>query len=227
MSATRLRIALRTSLGARAAALASLAWLAAAPVCAQSTEDGGNPAAREGPLRSTALFAAGVASGLLAHEGGHLLFDAIFDAEPGLRRVEFGGVPFFAITHRGDLTPRREYTISSAGFWTQHALTEWVLTAHPGLRRERRPYLKGLFAWHLLSSAVYTAAAFGEIGPLERDTRGMATSLGVSERWMGVLLLVPAACDAWRYFNPEARWARWLSRAAKIGLVLAVVRARG
>jgi len=102
-----------------------------------------------------------------------------------------------------------------------------VLTAHPNLREQRRPYLKGLLAWQLLSSAVYTVAALGKVGPPERDTRGMAASLGVSERWIGALLVVPAACDAWRYFDPDARWPRWLSRAVKVGLVLAVIGARG
>jgi len=226
MSATRLRRRhVRTSW--RGAALgAAFLCVAAAPAVAEPDEAGETPAIRESPARGAAIFAAGITSGLLAHEGGHLLFDVLFEADPGLRRVEFGGVPFFAITHRDGLSARREYAISSAGFWSQHALSEWLLTAHPHLRRERRPYLKGLLAWHVLSSAVYTAAAMGEIGPSERDTRGMAASLGVSERWVGVLLLVPAACDLWRYFDPDARLPRWVSRAAKAGLVVAVIRPR-
>lgn len=218
---------MRTSLRAGVTLLAVIACAAPPPAAAESQEDDRKQPASESRLGSATLFAAGVTSGLLAHEGGHLLFDVIFSADPGLQRVEFGGVPFFAITHRSDLSPRREFTISSAGFWTQHAVSEWVLTAHPDLRRSRRPYLKGLFAWHLLSSAVYTVAALGEIGPAERDTRGMAASLGISERWVGVFLLAPAACDVWRYFNPQARWPRWLSRAMKAGLVIAVLRARG
>ena len=207
--------------------IAALACATSVSVSAQSPEDHEKPAPRESGPQAAGLFAAGVASGLLSHEAGHLLFDVVFDADPGLRRVEFGGVPFFAITHRGDLSRRREYTISSAGFWTEHALSEWVLSAHPHLREQRRPYLKGLLAWQLLSSAVYTVAALGKIGPPERDTRGMAASLDVSERWIGVVLVVPAACDAWRYFDPDARWPRWLSRTVKVGLVLAAMAVRG
>jgi hypothetical protein len=172
-------------------------------------------------------FLGGAAAGLLAHEGGHLLFDVVFDADPGFRRVEFAGIPFFALTHRSGLSPRREYSISAAGFWVQHGLAEWILTDRADLRNRRDPFAKGVLAWSIGSSAVYTAAAFGSFGPVERDTRGMAQSLGVDEPWIGAMLIVPTVCDVWRYFDPDSRWARWLSRASKIGLVVVVIGARG
>lgn len=75
--------------------------------------------------------------GLGAHEGSHALFDVIFDSDPEFRRVEFHGLPFFAITHGRVLSPRREFTVSSAGFWVQHAGSEWILSRRPSLRRER------------------------------------------------------------------------------------------
>jgi len=34
-------------------------------------------------------------------------------------------IPFFALTHRKQLSPRREAIVSSAGFWVQHATDEW------------------------------------------------------------------------------------------------------
>ncbi|HXE80832.1 MAG TPA: hypothetical protein VNK41_08790 [Vicinamibacterales bacterium] len=40
-----------------------------------------------------------------------------------------------------------------------------------------------------------------------------------------MFLLVPAVCDVRRYFDPDARWPRWLSRAVKIGLVVSVAAA--
>ncbi len=39
------------------------------------------------------------------------------------------------------------------------------------------------------------------------------------------MILAPAVLDAWRYFRPEAKWAVWASRAAKVGMVLLVVKA--
>src|SRR5688572_24779102 len=44
-------------------------------------------------------FLAGAATSLGVHEGGHLIADYAFDAEPGLQKVSFGPFPFFAITH--------------------------------------------------------------------------------------------------------------------------------
>ena len=41
---------------------------------------------------------------------------------------------------------------------------------------------------------------------------------------LGAIVLAPAVLDAWRYLDPGARWAVWLSRAVKIGGVLLVFR---
>lgn len=171
------------------------------------------------------LFVAGAAIGLGAHEAGHLFFDVLFDADPGLRAVDFHGIPFFAITHRGDLSAAKEFTISSAGFWVQNATNEWLLTRRPHLRGEHAPLAKGLFAFNVLASAAYAGAAFARTGPAERDTLGMAVTADVDERWIGAVVLAPAAFDMWRYFKPESRAAIWLSRAAKVGGALLIVRA--
>jgi hypothetical protein len=169
-------------------------------------------------------FLGGAAIGLGAHEGGHLFFDLLFDADPGIKKVEFHGIPFFAITHRADVSRRQELAIASAGFWVQHAGSEWLLTKRPQLRRERAPFEKGLLAFNVLASVAYAGAAFAEAGPAERDTRGMAVSARISEPWIGAMILAPAVLDGWRYFNPEARWPVWASRAAKVGVVLLLLR---
>jgi hypothetical protein len=166
----------------------------------------------------------GIVVGLFAHEGGHVFFDVIFDADPGIKRVEYHGIPFFAITHRSGLPPREEFTISSAGFWVQEATNEWLLTARPNLRRERAPFAKGVFTFNIGASAMYSVAAFARTGPPERDTRGMAESARIDERWIGAIVLAPAVFDTWRYFDPDSRVAVWLSRAAKVGSVLLVLR---
>ena len=175
-------------------------------------------------VAAVGMFLTGALTGLFAHEGGHLFANVLFDADPGFDRVEFHGIPFFAITHRGDLTPRREFVVSSAGFWVQHATNEWLLTRTPRLREARAPYRKGLFAFNVLTSVAYSGAAFARTGPDQRDTRGMSVSAGIDERWVGVLVLAPAAIDIWRYFDPDAIWAVWLSRAVKAGCVLLVIR---
>jgi hypothetical protein len=180
----------------------------------------------EHPALDSVKFLAGAGLGLVIHESGHLVFDAVFDAGPRITGVKFGPFPFFAITHRGDLSPRREFTISSAGFWMQDLSSEWVLTRQPGVRQSHAPVAKGLLAFNVLNSAGYACVAFARAGPFERDTRGMADSIGVDERTIGALVLAPAVLDAIRYFKPDARWAKWASRAAKVGSVLLVAKRR-
>lgn len=170
---------------------------------------------------AAARFLAGGLAGLAAHESGHLLFDAVFDAHASVKGVSFHGIPFFAITHDSGLPPRREYVIDSAGFWVQEATNEIVLSRRPNLRHESAPFTKGVVAFNALASVAYAGAAFARTGPVERDTRGMADALGVKEPYVGLLILAPAILDAVRYFHPEARWAAWGSRGAKIfGVVL-------
>ena len=171
-----------------------------------------------------ARFLAGGAIGLGLHESGHLVTGALFGADPGVKDVSFGPIPFFAITH-DPVSPAREYTISASGFWVQHATSEWLLTRRPGLRGEHAPIAKGVLAFNVLASTAYATAAFGTFGPYERDTRAMADALGVGEPWVGAMILAPAVLDTWRYFKPESRWAAWTSRAMKVGSVLMVAKA--
>lgn len=150
------------------------------------------------------------------------MVDFAVGVTPGLRKADFHGIPFFAITH-DSVSRRREFVISSAGFWVQHAENEWLLR-RPDLRHRRAPFQKGMFAFNVLTSAAYAGAAFARTGPVERDTRGIAASSRIDERWIGALLLAPAVLDAWRYYRPDSRWAAWTSRGVKIGMVVLVVR---
>jgi len=196
----------------------------AEPVSAQDAPT--QPVTQSGPstAASAGLFLLGAGSAFVAHEGGHLLFDAIFQAHPGVKKVSFNGIPFFAITHDSGLSDRQEFVIDSAGFWVQEGTNEWLLHAHPDLRHERQPYLKGAFAFNVLASVAYAGAAFAQTGPPERDTRGMAASLHWKEPYIGLLILAPAILDAVRYYQPHAKWAAWGSRGAKITGVLLVLK---
>ena len=140
-------------------------------------------------------FFAGAALGLGLHESGHLVLDEAFGAHPGVRKVSAGFIPFFAITHE-PVSPLKEFTISSAGFWVQHAGSEILLMRRPNLRDEHAPFAKGLLAFNVLTSVMYAGAAFARTGPAERDTRGMAVSADIAEPWIGV-------------DDPGTRRARW------------------
>src|SRR5829696_7254880 len=150
------------------------------------------PSTNEHRVTSALKLLGGAGIALLAHESGHLLFDGLFAANPGLKKVSFHGIPFFAITHEPGLSPRRELIIDSAGFWVQEATNEVILSRRPNLRRERAPLLKGVVAFNVFASVSYAGAAFARTGPLERDTRGMAAALRWKEPYVGLLILIPA-----------------------------------
>jgi len=171
----------------------------------------------------TAKLIGGAAVGLAVHESAHVVADFASGVTPGVKKVTFGPIPFFAITH-DPVTPTREFVISSAGFWAQEALTEYLLVAHPELRSEDAPFLKGVFAFNILTSVAYSGAAFVRTGPNERDTRGMALSAQVEEPIIGAVVLAPAVLDSMRYFGVNNRWVVWGSRAAKIGGALLIVK---
>lgn len=146
------------------------------------------------------LARAAVAAGL--HEAGHLA----------------------AGWKRHDISQRRAIAATSAGFWAQYLTSETVLTRHPQLRLERSPFLKGIIAFHLVTSAGYAVLAMTQSGPPGRDTFDMSRAIGVNERWIGAMVLAPAVVDGIRYLRPDARWAKWLSRGIKLGTVALILR---
>ena len=165
----------------------------------------------------------GAAVGLAVHESAHVVADYAAGVPPGVKKVTFGSIPFFAITHE-PVTPTREFVISSAGFWAQHAFSEYLLVAHPELRSEHAPFLKGALAFNIVTSVAYAGAAFAQSGPNERDTRGIALSMQVKEPVIGAVILAPAVLDGMRYFGVDNRWVVWGSRAAKIGGAVLIVK---
>lgn len=167
----------------------------------------------------------GAALGLASHESGHLALDVTLDTDPYLKAVDFQGIPFFALTYRRELPPRERFAVAAAGFWVQHGTTEWILTRRPNLRTCDAPIAKGFLLFHVASSAAYSGAAFARMGPVERDTRGMAEAQRLDERWIAAAVFLPAALDTYRYYHPRNHWAPWVSRGLKLGVVLLVVRA--
>ena len=180
-------------------------FAAALPVviCAQEPvpQSAPDPVPDESRKAAFAKFLAGAAVGAGLHEAGHLA----------------------AGWQRYDVSRPRAVAATSAGFWAQHLTSETVLTRHPHLRSERSHFLKGVIAFHLVTSVGYTVLAMTQSGPPGRDTLDMSRSIGVNERWIGALVLAPALVDGIRYLRPEARWAKWLSRSIKFGSVALVL----
>ena len=201
------------NLSTAARALITVAFVAAVP----SVTSGQS-------LKQVGKLVGGAAVGLALHESAHVVADFAGGVSPGVKKVTFGPFPFFAITH-DSVSPGREFVISSAGFWTQHAVSEILLTTHPDLRSEDATVLKGILAFNVVTSFAYAGAAFARTGPNERDTRGIAASAEIDEPVIGAVILAPAVLDAVRYFGVRNRWVVWGSRVAKIGGAMLVVKA--
>lgn len=206
--------------------LLALLLLAPTQGAAQSASPTTTPPNPASTVVTGAKILAGAVLGLAIHESGHVALDLAFKANPGVQKVSFAGIPFFAITHDA-VSDGREFAISSVGFWMQHASSEVLLTRRPNLRHERAPVAKGMLAFNTLTSVMYAGAAVARTGPNERDTRGMAVTARIAEPWIAPVILGPAALDAARYFKPESRVLRWSSRAAKVGGLLLMARAAG
>lgn len=215
---------IQASLRCRAAALGlSIALLLHATTVAAQAAAPVDPGGSE--KLNLAKFLAGAGLGLLIHEGGHLVWDEIFDAHPRVEAVHFGPVPFFAITPTRQLSARQLFTVASAGFWTQELSSELLQSPHRDLRHEHAPFAKGMLAFDVLTSVGYGVVAFAEAGPVQRDTRGMAAGLGAPEPAIGALIMAPAILDINRYYHPDSRWATWATRALAAGSVLILVTA--
>jgi hypothetical protein len=179
------------------------------------------------PLLESVKAAAGAAAGLAVHEGGHVMMALALGAHPHTHRAYIGGAPFFAIVHRGVLSPKREFGIAAAGFWVQELTNERLLARRTALRGHRAPFATGLFAFNELTSIGYGIVALARVGPASDrviDTRAMAGALRVNEPLVGGFILAPALIDGYRYFHPDSRWARWASRFAKTGTVFLLFR---
>ena len=127
-----------------------LVIVSAAPSSAQPA-DPAQPSDSTSTGKQVVLFLTGAASGLAAHEAGHVIADLAYGEKPGLKKVDFHGIPFFAITHRSGRAANEEFVISSAGFWMQQAGNEWLLSKRPQLKSEQAPFAKGYFAFNVLA----------------------------------------------------------------------------
>jgi len=214
----------RLMIPGRLAAIVIFLLIAFASPSSAQTDAPAQPDNSPSTGKQVVLFLTGAATGFAAHEAGHVIADLAYGEKPGLKKVDFHGIPFFAITHRSGRAANEEFVISSAGFWMQQAGNEWLLSKRPQLKSEQAPFAKGYFAFNVLASVVYAGAAFAKTGPVERDTRGMAASSRLDERWIGAIVLAPALLDAWRYYHPGSKWATWSSRGVKVGMVVMVAR---
>ena len=198
----------------RALALCLLVTVAA-PTRARADESIERPEADFRHVSDYAWFALGAASAFVGHEMGHMAMDVIFGKSVSFVGVSLGPIPFFAIQPCCNLTPRENYVIGSAGFVVGDVSSELILQIAPTLRSRRHAFLKGVLMFDILLAAGYAVTGFAGIGPSQSDVNTMARGLGVPPWQVGVMLMVPAAVDLYRYFVPRSVWAPWTSISGK------------
>lgn len=161
----------------------------------------------------------GAGTGLVVHETGHLILDGALGTEPTFVPTQLGPFPFFAIQPSHIRNNQERYAIAQAGFLMEGVYSELILRLDPRLREHHHPFLKGMLAFHVVVDAGYAITGFAGVGPAQSDVNTMSRALGVPPWAVGIMLIVPALCDTYRYFVPDSRWAPWVSLGGKLTMV--------
>lgn len=182
--------------------------------------------------RTLAVGTAGVLSGFLAHEAGHVAANLALGNRPRFEGFLYGGfLPFFAITpciqcdaegctdiNGQNFGPGRrgKYFIVTAGYHVQHISDEIILSHTPDLRHQYAPFRKGMLLFNIFLSTLYAAGAWTGLQDPHGDLEGAAQLSGLDQTLLSFALVAPAAIDTYRYFVPgSARWSAWASRLSK------------
>jgi hypothetical protein len=169
-------------------------------------------------FKDWAWFALGAATGFVGHELGHLFTDAMLGKRVDFVGVHLGPFPFFAIQPCCNLTRQEEYVIASAGFMVQYVNSELIFWVAPKIRQQRHAFLKGVLALDIGLSMGYAISSFlpKGIAPNQSDVATMARGLDVPQWQVGLMILVPAIVDIYRYCVPSSVWAPWVSAGSKL-----------
>jgi len=165
------------------------------------------------------LLLAGIATGFVSHEGGHLLLDGFLRAHPRIRGVRLGPLPFFAIEPQIVESDRELYAISMMGFFMQNAYAEAILQRNPHLIDNHRPFLEGMMLFHVALSLSYAITGFANAGPAQSDVNSMARAARIPPWSVGLMVLLPALFDTVRYFaSTDRKWAEWTGISTRLPL---------
>jgi hypothetical protein len=190
-------------------------------------------------LESAGLTVAGFATAFVVHEACHVVANLSMANVPTLEPVRFLGIfPFFAVSPNvycnGSSCTKRDgkpfapgppgYAfIVTSGILCQEVTDEIILTAHPRIRWETSPFLKGMLLFNTATSVAYAIANLAGIEPHEGDLHGLDRVVGVPHGVMAAVVLSTAGLDVARYFLPDVPWIPWVSRGTKVltvGLML-------
>ena len=158
-------------------------------------------------------FALGFVGGIAAHEVGH----CVVAISKGYRVGHDG----LSIIYPGAvLSDSNHLQLASAGIQTQWLLTELALRNSRG-KESKEPI--GSFSAGIVSAHLGITLAYLTIlkDHKQGDIAGIATSTGLTNNQVALILSVPAVLDAWRLFGTQVpEWVPHLSLLTKgVGVV--------
>ena len=123
------------------AGLAAPASGAESPPSERSESRGQATSEGRDPVQDGVRFLGGFSAGLFLHESAHMATGAALGARPRIDRLS---IPLpFIVVHYDPVSRRREFAIASSGFWMQHLVSEWLLTAAAGAPADGRTVPEG------------------------------------------------------------------------------------
>ena len=151
------------------------------------------------------LFAAGFASSILAHEGGHIVAAYVVGGRPTFGLDAGRPTVYSGIDAR--LEPGRQFVFSSAGLTVQSLIDEGILDAPHGSRRA------GAFERGMLAGGIATSLFYVTVGRTGRvsDVDYMARTSTMSKTSITLIYGGTALVHMWRIAHNE-RYADFFAR---------------
>ena len=109
---------------------------------------------------------------------------------------------------------RRDHAfLAYSGIFTMNITNEVLLTRHPDLIDRDRPFQKGMFFSNIFIPLFYTFKGYDDPNS---DLLLVQRSTGLDRWQVNAMVIVPAALDVYRYYHPEKKKLRRISRIAKL-----------
>jgi hypothetical protein len=165
----------------------------------------------QGGGRFWGAFAAGFASSILAHEGGHVVAALAMGGRPTFgfdagRPTVYSGID-------ASQNPERQFVFSAAGLTVQTLVDELVLDVPHGAGTSAGPFERGVLAGGIATTLFYIT--LGRTGSVS-DVDFMARTSSLSKAQVSVIYGGAAALHVWRITH-DHRYAQFFAQPAPRG----------
>lgn len=193
------------------ASLVLLTAVGARPARAQEPLDSTREVARSGSSHWWQLFAAGFASSVLAHEGGHIAAAYVVGGRPSFGLNE--GRPTIYSGIDANLEPHKQFVFSSAGLTVQTLIDEAIIDSPHHSSSRAGAFERGMLAGGIATSLFYVT--IGRTGSVS-DVEFMARTSTLSKTAITAIYGGAAVLHMWRIGRND-RYARFFARPNPTG----------